>query len=138
MGPGGGLGREEEMKGGLGRYRGRLISTGGTHVHGGSEAREKKERGIILRNIYPLSLFAKSSLPLERERDRESLLPQPHLFLYLHSLSLRVPCSVSSSSSSSSPIGSDGSTTSYRHLQQFARASFCLLYDNYHRSLPSR
>lgn len=59
------------MKGGLGRYRGRLISTGGTHVHGGSEAREKKERGIILRNIYPLSLFAKSSLPLERERERE-------------------------------------------------------------------
>lgn len=83
------------MKGGLGRYRGRLISTGGTHVHGGSEAREKKERGIILRNIYPLSLFAKSSLPLERERETERASSLSRTYFYTNILSLcvfPVPC----------------------------------------------
>ena len=56
----------------------------------------RRERGIILRNIYPLSPFAKSSLratPLIPLREEESFLPQPHLFLYLHSLSLSLSAS---------------------------------------------
>lgn len=60
------------MKGGLGRYRGRLISTGGTHVHGGLRP-ERKRREALSYVIFTLSPCSQSPAYV-RTPLRESLL----------------------------------------------------------------